>query len=188
MTPDDASAKTCCAPRRGSDAVAAPPALERMLGADEFDTVAVPGGTALVGTRDPQIPDDGESPLRKVHRRPFRMGATVVTYAEFAKFVAQTGLFAEAGRFGWSFVLWSHVAEAVGPPDAIETLRWWRRVDGAFWPRHPARPRPSRRHRARPILRATPPRALQYVRQRAGVDGRPVPHPLAQETRPRAAG
>lgn len=104
-----------------------------MRGPDDFDTVAVPGGTALVGTNNPCIPEDGEGPLRKIRIKPFRMGATTVTNAEFAGFVKQTGFVTEAERFGWSFVFWSDVPDEIGSTQAIVNLEWWRRVDGACW-------------------------------------------------------
>ena len=61
------------------------------------------------------------------------LGTTTVTNAEFAAFVAATGFIAEAERFGWSFVFWSQVPDAIGPTQAVEMLEWRRRVDGATW-------------------------------------------------------
>jgi formylglycine-generating enzyme required for sulfatase activity len=99
----------------------------------------VPGGTALLGTSDPQLPDDGEGPLRTRRIRPFRISATTVTNAEFAAFVKATGHVSDAERFGWSFVFWSDVPESIGRTLGVEGVEWWRRVDGAKWsePRGP---------------------------------------------------
>lgn len=95
--------------------------------------VAIPGGAALVGTAQPVLPDDGEGPLRKVKLKPFLMGATAVTNAEFAAFVSETGHVTEAERFGWSFVFWAQVPRSIGATDALLDAEWWRRVDGANW-------------------------------------------------------
>jgi formylglycine-generating enzyme required for sulfatase activity len=97
------------------------------------DYVDIPGGKAIVGTSYPQIPDDGEGPVRRVAVKPFRIGASAVTNAEFAAFVAATGHVTEAERFGWSFVFWDQVPEDLGPTTAVVGVEWWRRVDGALW-------------------------------------------------------
>lgn len=97
------------------------------------DAPLIPGGTALVGTDDPVFPIDGEGPLRKVKVKPFRIGATTVTNAEFAAFIDDTGYETEAERFGWSFVFHLQVPEEVGPTESPPGLGWWRRVDGATW-------------------------------------------------------
>lgn len=137
--------KSCCGPSRPSQsgtvpqatcpdaqttATAAPAALRDLVSAI---SCAIPGGIALVGTDTPQIPDDGEGPLRRVRLSPFRMSATAVTNAEFAAFVAATGFVTEAERFGWSFVFWKQVPEHVGPTLGVGGVEWWRRVDGATW-------------------------------------------------------
>lgn len=122
--------KICCSPPRNN-------ALERAapLAASDrrFEAVAIPGGSGLLGTKSPQIPDDGEGPLRKTKVKPFWMGRSVVTRAEFADFVEDTGFVTEAERFGWSFVFWSDVPKAIGPTQAVPGAEWWRRVDGADW-------------------------------------------------------
>lgn len=97
------------------------------------DAIDIPGGTGFVGTNDPQLPVDGESPMRKVKIRPFRMGATAVTNAQFKTFVDTTGFVTEAERFGWSFVFWSQVPKHLGPTEAVPEVNWWRRVDGSNW-------------------------------------------------------
>ena len=95
--------------------------------------VEVPGGSSLVGTEHAQIPDDGESPLRKVTLKPFRIAETAVTNAQFRAFVEATHYVTEAERFGWSFVFWRQVPDTVGPTHAVTNVNWWRRVDGACW-------------------------------------------------------
>ncbi|MEO0694342.1 MAG: SUMF1/EgtB/PvdO family nonheme iron enzyme, partial [Pseudomonadota bacterium] len=96
--------KPCCTPPRGESAPnAAPPQLRRARRVAE-NAVHIPGGQAIIGTNTPRIPNDGESPMRKTRLDGFLIGATTVTNAEFAAFVADTGYVTEAERFGWSFV------------------------------------------------------------------------------------
>ena len=97
------------------------------------DAVLIPGGASLLGTQNPQIPDDGEDPMRKTRIKPFRMGATSVTNAQFKAFVEATGYVTEAERFGWSFVFWAQVPESLGATQGVIDTEWWRRVDGANW-------------------------------------------------------
>lgn len=95
--------------------------------------VSIPGGRAILGTSAPQLLEDGEGPLRSKTLKPFRMAATAVTNAEFAAFVEETGYETEAEEFGWSFVFWTDVGEAVPPTEGVLGVEWWRRVDGANW-------------------------------------------------------
>ena len=95
--------------------------------------IAIPGGSALIGTQTPMIPDDGESPLRRVKLRPFLIAETATTNAEFAEFVAATGYVTEAEKFGWSFVFQSEVPEQAGATRGVVQAPWWRQVEGANW-------------------------------------------------------
>lgn len=97
------------------------------------ETCLIPGGEAIVGTSKPQIPDDGEGPLRHQRLSPFRMGRTSVTNVEFSKFIDATGFQTEAERFGWSFVFHAQVPGSVGATQSVVGVQWWRRVDGARW-------------------------------------------------------
>ena len=65
--------------------------------------------------------------------KPFLIGATSVTNAEFAAFVEATSYVTEAERWGWSFVFWTDVPKAAGPTEGVIGSEWWRRVDGATW-------------------------------------------------------
>lgn len=128
-------AKNCCGPSRAGGA---PQALMSPSSAPgrtfrDFDTVCIPGGTALVGTKIAMIQDDGESPLRRKKVRPFHMATTTVTNAQFRAFVEGTDYITEAERFGWSFVFWSDVPEGFGPTEGVHGAEWWRRVKGANW-------------------------------------------------------
>lgn len=71
--------------------------------------------------------------MRRVRVKPFRIGATTVTNADFADFVDDTGFVTEAERFGWSFVFWSQVPQHIPETQAVQGIEWWRRVDGATW-------------------------------------------------------
>jgi formylglycine-generating enzyme required for sulfatase activity len=92
----------------------------------------IPGGRAEIGTDRPQIATDGEGPRRFVKVKPFRIGTTAVTNAEFAIFVEDTGYMTEAERFGWSYVFGTHI-QGVDETAGVVGAEWWRRVDGCFW-------------------------------------------------------
>jgi len=133
MADKDDSVKGCCTPSRGETAHSVASA-DRISSVDQSTSaVLIAGGKALVGTNTAGIPHDGETPLRKVKLKPFRINPTVVTNAEFAEFVQDTGHVTEADRFGWSFVFWSEVPEHVGATQAVQGIEWWRRVEGANW-------------------------------------------------------
>ncbi len=98
-----------------------------------MDAVKIPGGTAFVGTDTPFIPEDGEAPLKTVRIKPFQIGATAVTNAQFHDFVAATDYVTEAERFGWSFVFWAQVPDPLKPTSGVVGAEWWRQVEGANW-------------------------------------------------------
>ncbi len=124
---------TCCTPPRDGSLEYSHQSAKSGEDHSGIETVTISGGSAIVGTGAPQIPDDGEGPLRTVTIKPFRMAATTVTNDAFRAFVESTGYVTEAERFGWSFVFWSQVPEHVGPTQAVSEVEWWRRVDGACW-------------------------------------------------------
>jgi sulfatase modifying factor 1 len=96
------------------------------------DTRDIPGGRALVGTRKPLLPFDGEGPVRTVQIDRFRLSTGVVTNAEFARFVRETGYVTEAERMGWSYVFYKFVDGNL-PTTGVVGAEWWRRIDGAYW-------------------------------------------------------
>jgi sulfatase modifying factor 1 len=106
--------------------------------ADFADTmVSLPGGSFLMGTDYPGgFPDDGEGPVRLVSLSSFMIDQFPVTNADFAAFVEATSYCTEAERFGWSFVLWSHIPEARFE-ELVEgraaPAPWWCKVPGSFW-------------------------------------------------------
>ncbi|MCL4130689.1 UNVERIFIED_CONTAM: hypothetical protein GTU68_014468 [Idotea baltica] len=87
----------------------------------------------MVGTATEQIANDGEGPVRRKKVKPFQIGATTVTNAEFQKFVEATGYVTEAERFGWSFVFHTLVDPNDSSARPVPGLDWWRIVDGANW-------------------------------------------------------
>ena len=127
--PDAAEIPENPAPATGPQAAASPKGAQL----PEFAKVDIPGGRALLGTNAPHFADDGEGPMKSATLKPFRIGATAITNAEFAAFVAATGYVTEAERYGWSFVFWSDVPKTHGATDGVVGIEWWRRVDGATW-------------------------------------------------------
>ena len=110
----------------------------RVLDAGAGATVALAqglenAGAGLITVHGRKRAQLGEGPVRRVGVKPFLMGATAVTNAEFAAFVDATGHVSEAERWGWSFVFWSDVPERAGPTEGVVGSEWWRRVAGASW-------------------------------------------------------
>lgn len=60
--------------------------------------VLISGGEFLMGTDDPGIPADGESPERVVHVDSFYMDNQEVTNRQFQSFVSATGYKTEVKR------------------------------------------------------------------------------------------
>jgi len=127
--------KSCCTPARQSAAVSDAPAVQPAQDTDQFrqHAVPIPGGAGWVGTKNPGIANDGESPLRKTKIAPFEMAPTTVTNAQFKAFVDATGYITEAERIGWSFVFWAQVPARIGATHGVLDVEWWRHVDGANW-------------------------------------------------------
>ncbi|MGR3793742.1 SUMF1/EgtB/PvdO family nonheme iron enzyme [Vannielia sp. SX4] len=127
--------KGCCVPARPAGEASAPAGHAGAPCELSFETAEIPGGRPILGTAHPRIALDGEG-LRKARPlRPFRIGVTTVTNAEFAAFVEATGYVTEAERIGWSFVFWSEVPEALGATRGVVGTEWWRQVEGADWRR-----------------------------------------------------
>ncbi|MEM6373461.1 MAG: formylglycine-generating enzyme family protein [Pseudomonadota bacterium] len=97
------------------------------------DTVAIPGGIALVGTNDPILAVDGEGPMQRRKVKPFRMDVTAVTNARFRAFVTATGYTTEAERIGDSFVFVRFLPDDAAPSQAVADAPWWRVIKGASW-------------------------------------------------------
>lgn len=99
------------------------------------------GGTFTMGTDDPQIPPDGESPARQVSIDAFYLDVYEVSNAEFELFVNDTGYKTESEQFGDSFVLEMMISKEVKDQidKAVASAPWWLPVKGADW-RHPFGP------------------------------------------------
>lgn len=126
----------CCGPSRDDTADGSPRRMETAIEPaqlKELNRVAIPGGMAMTGTAHEQIPNDGEGPLRRKPVKPFQIGATTVTNAQFHQFVSATGYVTEAERFGWSFVFHAQVDPKDRSARPVPGLDWWRIVDGANW-------------------------------------------------------
>ncbi len=126
--------KACCVPAPMHAEALARPALPSVSPAAPGAAagIAIPGGSATVGTDRPVFRADGEGPARRVTLRPFRMDACAVTNARFAAFVAATGFRTDAERFGWSFVFRPFLPPGV-TAESPPATPWWCKVDGACW-------------------------------------------------------
>ena len=126
------AAKSCCSPSR--EGQASPPATPvNPDGSDISEIRAIPGGSAFFGTDRPELPVDGEAPLRRKRLKPFRIDACAVTNARFAAFVKATGYVTEAETFGNSFVFALHLPPDTPPNEGVAAAPWWRMIDGANW-------------------------------------------------------
>lgn len=120
---------------------AAPPTAPYRPRPDEADPrgqVEIPAGSFLMGDAfDEGYPGDGEAPVHEVHLGGFRIDATTVTNAQFARFVRETGHVTDAEQLGVSAVL--AMVVAADPDDVLHRVAaapWWVAVSGASW-RHP---------------------------------------------------
>ncbi len=98
--------------------------------------IGLPGGAFLMGTDDEQgVIADGEGPVREVELHPFCIDATTVSNADFAAFVDATGYVTEAEGFGWSFVFYGLLTQAVldTHPQVVAAAPWWCAIAGAYW-------------------------------------------------------
>lgn len=99
----------------------------------------IPGGLFEMGTDSPRYAADLDGPARLVRVSPFLIGATQVTNALFARFVAESGYVTTAEREGWSFVFHLFAPEGGADLKGPVEAPWWRAVPGASW-RHPEGP------------------------------------------------
>lgn len=129
--------RPCCAPSRGSDAVAVAPELPPTRGKAR-GLIELTGGRFRMGCdRGEGHPLDREGPSREVDVDSFAIGECTVTNAEFAEFVEDTGFVTDAERFGWSFVFDAFVSDEArsGVRGHAAGAPWWLGVDGATWSR-----------------------------------------------------
>lgn len=86
-----------------------------------------------MGARRPRHEADLDSPRRKVRVAAFRLAATTVTNALFARFIAETGYVTTAERIGTSYVFYRHLTRPERFPAPSPLTPWWRDVPGAAW-------------------------------------------------------
>ncbi len=98
--------------------------------------VRLPGGNFLMGTNDEEgFPADGEGPIREVSIAPFNIDETTVTNRQFEAFIKATHYKTDAERYGWSFVFYGLLSEAMRntyPRVAMQTP-WWCAIQDATW-------------------------------------------------------
>ena len=123
------------------DAASAPRLGIRAGAADRghlIEQAHVPAGVFQMGdSSGDRNRADGEAPVHSVSLDAFRIDATSVSNADFARFVDATGYVTDAERFGFSAVF--QLALAAPPADVMGPVvgtPWWRGVRGADW-RHP---------------------------------------------------
>jgi len=130
---------SCCTPARGGpvcgEAGQPSPDLPQTNVAVPSDVQIIPGGMALIGTERPELPIDGEGPLRQSRLKPFAIDAAAVTNARFAEFTAATGHVTEAERLGDSFVFAGLLPKGIPPGPGVPEAPWWRMTKGACWHR-----------------------------------------------------
>jgi formylglycine-generating enzyme len=129
----EAFKKECCTPFVRSSRVKQGRPVD--CHADEFwkaRCIFIRGGETVVGTQEPKLPQDGESPPRKVRLKPFLIDPFCVTNKWFAEFVDSTGYVTDAERYGWSLVFWSFT-NPEGQYQRVRETPWWCKVDGAMW-------------------------------------------------------
>lgn len=123
----------------GGDAdVCAAPAEDRQKTALAESMVFVKGQHFTIGTDEPVIVADGESPSRSVYLDGYFIDKYEVSNLEFKAFVDATGYKTEAETFGDSFVFQLFLSKNTlkSITQAVKDAPWWVPVKGASW-KHP---------------------------------------------------
>lgn len=127
---------SCCTPSRepSGEKKAETIIIHKKISAEGM--VRLPGGTFLMGTNDKEgFPADGEGPVREISIAPFNIDETTVTNRQFEAFIKATHYKTDAERYGWSFVFYGLLSEAMRnthPQVAMQTP-WWCAIQGATW-------------------------------------------------------
>lgn len=100
--------------------------------------VFIKGQNFTIGTDQPEIIADGESPSRTVYLDDYFIDKYEVSNLEFKKFVETTGYITEAEKFGDSFVFQLFLSETTlkSVTQSVKDAPWWVPVKGASW-KHP---------------------------------------------------
>ncbi|MFK3678445.1 formylglycine-generating enzyme family protein [Microbacterium sp. NPDC090218] len=132
----------CCAPQRsGRGTLSIAPLRLSALRPAPAEERDVPAGTFAMGDAfDEGYPADGERPVHEVEVTGFRIDATPVTVARFARFVEATGYVTVAERLGGSAVFHAFIAAGETILGCSAAAPWWSEVAGADW-RQPSGPR-----------------------------------------------
>lgn len=100
--------------------------------------VFIKGNNFTIGTDNPIIITDGESPSRTVYLDDYFIDKYEVSNLEFKRFVETTGYKTEAEIFGDSFVFQLFLSETIlkSITQAVKDAPWWVPVKNANW-KHP---------------------------------------------------
>lgn len=136
----DATAGCCAGPRAAATPNRGPgpdtpggSASDALRAAVTSGLVALRGSFFDMGARKSRYPDDHDSPRRKVHLGPFRIGRHAVTNRLFAQFVVESGYRTTAETEGWSAVFHLFLPDPAAFPNHPPRAPWWRMVPGATW-------------------------------------------------------
>lgn len=97
--------------------------------------VRIPGGKFFMGTDNPLILTDGESPRRPVTVSDFLMDTYEVSNEDYNHFVQATGYRTDSEIYEWSFVFESAIPPKLkkGISQAVLGAEWWLPVNGSYW-------------------------------------------------------
>jgi formylglycine-generating enzyme len=97
--------------------------------------VYIPGRSFKMGTDNPKIFADGESPARPVLVSSFYMDKYEVSNEEYMQFVDATGYQTDSEKYGWSFVFHASIEKSLKESiqSAVKGAEWWLPVQGSSW-------------------------------------------------------
>lgn len=127
---------SCCTASRASSPVEKTEASFVNKAVSTEGMTCLPGSSFLMGTDDKEgFPADGEGPVREIIIDSFYIDTTTVTNEDFTKFIEATHYKTDAEKFGWSFVFYGLLSEAVLQfhPQVAVHAPWWCAINGATW-------------------------------------------------------
>ncbi|MGH2644888.1 MAG: SUMF1/EgtB/PvdO family nonheme iron enzyme, partial [Chitinophagaceae bacterium] len=127
---------SCCSASRLSGEIRKDEVLPRGSDRNTVNMKNISGGTFLMGTDDKEgFPADGEGPVREITVDPFYIDSSTVTNEDFKKFIEVVHYETEAERFGWSFVFYGLLSDAMRDthPQVSAQTPWWCAIPGATW-------------------------------------------------------
>lgn len=134
--PNDAedSSKKCDSNEMCSGPAEEPQILKLIHESDHM--AIIPAGEVIVGTNDPIIPDDHESPERIKFIKEFAIDKYEVSNRDFAAFVEQTGYKTYAEKFGDSFVFKMFLSKKTQKQYEnfrVASALWWFKINDTNW-------------------------------------------------------